>query len=66
LHHSPFDLFCRKRWRPILASGKAILSHLKMSSTKLAAKDKHSKPKTTKLEDSLPAANSPQMNLFDF
>ena len=52
--------------KPVLARAKAILSHLEMNSTKPAAKDKHPKPKTTKLEDSLPEANSPQMNLFDF
>ncbi len=52
--------------KPVLARAKAILSHLEMNSTKPAAKDKHPKPKTTKLEDSLPKANSPQMNLFDF
>jgi len=52
--------------KPVLARAKAILSHLEMNSTKPASKDKHPKPKTTKLEDSLPEANSPQMNLFDF
>ncbi len=52
--------------KPVLARAKAILSHLEMNSTKPAAKDKHPKPKTTKLEDNLPEANSPQMNLFDF
>jgi len=52
--------------KPVLERAKAILSHLEMNSTKPAAKDKHPKPKTTKLEDSLPEANSPQMNLFDF
>jgi len=43
---------------------KAILSHLEMNSTKPDSKDKHTKPKTTKLEDNLPEANSPQMELF--
>lgn len=52
--------------KPVLARAKAILSHLEMNSTKPAAKDKHPKPKTTKLEDTLPEATSPQMNLFDF
>lgn len=52
--------------KPVLERAKAILSHLEMNSTKPASKDKHPKPKTTKLEDSLPEANSPQMSLFDF
>jgi DNA mismatch repair protein MutS len=52
--------------QPVLARAKAILSHLEMNSTKPAAKDQHPKPKTTKLEDTLPRAESPQMNLFDF
>jgi DNA mismatch repair protein MutS len=52
--------------KPVLERAKAILSHLEMNSTKPTSKDKHPKPKTTKLEDSLPEANSPQMNLFDF
>lgn len=52
--------------KPVLARAKAILSHLEMNSTKPAAKDQHPKPKTTKLEDSLPRAESPQMSLFDF
>ena len=50
--------------KPVLARAKAILSHLEMNSTKPAAKDQHPKPKTTKLEDNLPEANSPQMELF--
>jgi hypothetical protein len=37
-----------------------------MNSSKPEAKEKHPKPKTTKLEESLPHTNSPQMNLFDF
>ncbi len=52
--------------KPVLARAKAILSHLEMNATKPTSKDKHPKPKTTKLEDNLPEANSPQMNLFDF
>jgi DNA mismatch repair protein MutS len=52
--------------KPVLARAKAILSHLEMNSSKPDAKEKHPKPKTTKLEDNLPQANSPQMNLFDF
>ncbi len=52
--------------KPVLARAKAILSHLEMNSTKPESKAKHPKPKTTKLEDSLPTPNSPQMNLFDF
>ena len=52
--------------KPVLARAKAILSHLEMNSTKPAAKDQHPKPKTTKLEDSLPHAEPPQMSLFDF
>ena len=52
--------------KPVLARAKAILSHLEMNSTKPDAIEKHPKPKTTKLEDNLPQANSPQMNLFDF
>ena len=52
--------------KPVLARAKAILSHLEMNSTKPDTKEKHPKPKTTKLEDNLPQANSPQMNLFDF
>ena len=52
--------------KPVLQRAKAILSHLEMNSTKPDAKEKHPKPKTTKLEDSLPRAESPQMNLFDF
>ncbi len=51
--------------KPVLARARAILSHLEMNSTKPTAKDKHPKPKTTKLEDSLPTADSPQMDLFD-
>ena len=52
--------------KPVLARAKAILSHLEMNSSKPESKAKHPKPKTTKLEDNLPEANSPQMNLFDF
>ena len=52
--------------KPVLARAKSILSHLEMNSSKPESKAKHPKPKTTKLEDSLPEANSPQMNLFDF
>ena len=52
--------------KPVLARAKSILSHLEMNSTKPESKAKHPKPKTTKLEDTLPEANSPQMNLFDF
>ncbi len=52
--------------KPVLARAKAILSHLEMNSTKPAAKDLHPKPKTTKLEDTLPRAETPQMSLFDF
>ncbi|MFD2256916.1 DNA mismatch repair protein MutS [Luteolibacter algae] len=54
--------------KPVLARAKSILSHLEMNSAKPTAKSQLSdpKPKTTKLEDSMPAANSPQMNLFDF
>ena len=52
--------------KPVLARAKAILSHLEMNSTKPESKEKHPKPKTTKLEDSLPRADSPQMNLFNF
>jgi DNA mismatch repair protein MutS len=52
--------------KPVLQRAKAILSHLEMNSTKPDAKEKHPKPKTTKLEDNLPQTNSPQMNLFDF
>lgn len=52
--------------KPVLDRAKAILSHLEMNSSKPDAKEKHPKPKTTKLEDTLPEANSPQMNLFDF
>jgi len=52
--------------KPVLQRAKAILSHLEMNSTKPESKEKHPKPKTTKLEDNLPQANSPQMNLFDF
>jgi len=52
--------------KPVLARARAILSHLEMNSTKPAAKDQHPKPKTTKLEDSLPRAEPPQMSLFDF
>jgi DNA mismatch repair protein MutS len=52
--------------KPVLARAKAILSHLEMNSTKPESKEKHPKPKTTKLEENLPRAESPQMNLFDF
>ena len=52
--------------KPVLQRAKAILSHLEINSTKPDAKEKHPKPKTTKLEDTLPQAISPQMNLFDF
>ncbi|MFK7850171.1 MAG: DNA mismatch repair protein MutS [Akkermansiaceae bacterium] len=52
--------------KPVLARAKSILSHLEMNPSKPASKEKHPKPKTTKLEDTLPEANSPQMNLFDF
>jgi DNA mismatch repair protein MutS len=52
--------------KPVLARAKAILSHLELNSAKPTAKSQLPKPKTTKLEDSLPTANSPQMNLFDF
>ena len=52
--------------KPVLQRAKAILSHLEMNSTKPDAKEKHPKPKTTKLEDTLPRAESPQMSLFDF
>jgi DNA mismatch repair protein MutS len=52
--------------KPVLARAKDILSHLEMNASKPDAKDKHPKPKTTKLDDSLPEASSPQMNLFDF
>ncbi len=52
--------------KPVLARAKAILSHLEMNSSKPESKEKHPKPKTTKLEDNLPRADSPQMNLFDF
>jgi len=52
--------------KPVLARAKSILSHLEMNSTKPEAQEKHPKPKTTQLEDALPKANSPQMNLFDF
>ncbi len=52
--------------KPVLQRAKAILSHLEMNSTKPEAKEKHPKPKTTKLEDTLPRAESPQMSLFDF
>jgi DNA mismatch repair protein MutS len=52
--------------KSVLARAKAILSHLEMNSTKPAAKNQHPKPKTTKLEDSLPHAEPPQMSLFDF
>jgi hypothetical protein len=37
-----------------------------MNSTKPASKDKHPKPKTTKIEDTLPEAKTPQINLFNF
>jgi DNA mismatch repair protein MutS len=52
--------------KPVLARAKSILSHLEMNSSKPESKEKHPKPKTTQLEDSLPKPNSPQMNLFDF
>ncbi|MGJ8644403.1 MAG: DNA mismatch repair protein MutS [Luteolibacter sp.] len=52
--------------KPVLDRAKAILSHLEMNATKPTSKDKHPKPKTTKLEDTMPEPNSPQMNLFDF
>jgi DNA mismatch repair protein MutS len=52
--------------KPVLARAKSILSHLEMNSTKPESKEKHPKPKTTQLEDSLPKPNSPQMSLFDF
>lgn len=54
--------------KPVLARAKSILTHLELNSAKPTAKSHSSdpKPKTTKLEDSLPEANSPQMNLFDF
>jgi DNA mismatch repair protein MutS len=52
--------------KPVLQRAKAILSHLEMNSSKPESKEKHPKPKTTKLEDNLPRAESPQMNLFDF
>ena len=52
--------------KPVLDRAKSILSHLEMNSSKPDSKEKHPKPKTTKLEDSLPQANSPQLNLFDF
>ncbi len=52
--------------KPVLARAKSILSHLEMNSTKPESKEKHPKPKTTQLEDSLPRAESPQMSLFDF
>ena len=50
----------------VLQRAKSILSHLEMNSSKPESKEKHPKPKTTKLEDALPRAESPQMNLFDF
>lgn len=37
-----------------------------MNSTKPESKEKHPKPKTTKLEYSLLRSDSPQMSLFDF
>lgn len=52
--------------KPVLARAKSILSHLELNSSKPESKAHHPKPKTTKLEDSLPQPNSPQMNLFDF
>lgn len=52
--------------KPVLARAKSILSHLEMNSSKPESKEKHPKPKTTQLEDSLPKPNSPQMSLFDF
>ncbi|QTN34440.1 DNA mismatch repair protein MutS [Akkermansiaceae bacterium] len=52
--------------KPVLTRAKDILSHLEMNSSKPESKEKHPKPKTTKLEDTLPETNSPQMNLFDF
>jgi DNA mismatch repair protein MutS len=52
--------------KPVLARAKSILSHLEMNSSKPESKEKHPKPKTTQLEDALPKAHSPQMNLFDF
>ena len=52
--------------KPVLARAKSILSHLEMNSSKPEAQEKHPKPKTTQLDDSLPKPRSPQMNLFDF
>ncbi len=52
--------------KPVLARAKSILSHLEMNSSKPESQEKHPKPKTTQLEDTLPKPNSPQMNLFDF
>ena len=52
--------------KPVLARAKSILSHLEMNSSKPEAQEKHPKPKTTLLDDSLPKPRSPQMNLFDF
>lgn len=52
--------------KPVLARAKSILSHLEMNSSKPESLQKHPKPKTTQLEDSMPKPNSPQMNLFDF
>lgn len=52
--------------KPVLARAKSILSHLEMNSSKPESQQKHPKPKTTQLEDSMPKPNSPQMNLFDF
>ena len=55
--------------KPVLDRAKAILSHLELNSSKPTAKSQKKtdpKPKTTKLEDSMPEPNSPQMNLFDF
>jgi DNA mismatch repair protein MutS len=52
--------------KTVLDRAKSILSHLELNATKPESKGKHPKPKTTQLEDSLPTANSPQLNLFDF
>jgi DNA mismatch repair protein MutS len=52
--------------KPVLARAKSILSHLEMNSSKPEAQEKHPKPKTTQLDDTLPKLKSPQMNLFDF
>ena len=55
--------------KPVLDRAKAILSHLELNSSKPTAKSQKKtdpKPKTTKLEDTMPEPNSPQMNLFDF